>query len=302
MDVAEELDRFLAEDLGSGDWASRAIAGQDPVRARIISRGHYILAGASEVSLLFERGDARVQNACPDGSPVGPGTIVMDIRGPGEAVLSRERTALNLLTIMSGVATSTSAMVEKARSANPNVIIGCTRKTTPGFRYFEKKAVVVGGGWPHRYRLDHSVMIKDNHLTVSGGISRALESLKDAKSPVSNPIRDDISNYSSLYPENALDPWGMVEVEVEDLEQALEAARGGADIIMLDNMDPPLARECADAIRGVRPEILIEVSGGIKLDNVERYAPIADIISSGWIVLGAPAADMSMEIILPDQH
>jgi nicotinate-nucleotide pyrophosphorylase (carboxylating) len=173
---------------------------------------------------------------------------------------------------MSGIATTTGAIVRECRKFNPNVRIAATRKTTPGFRVYEKKAVVMGGGDPHRYRLDDAIMIKDNHLRVVGSINQAVAKAKSV-------------SFTK-----------KIEVEVVTIEQAVEAAKAGADIIMLDNMSPEKVEVAFLAVKRLNDRLLVEVSGGLTPENAHKFARHADILSIGWITHSARAIDFNLEI------
>jgi len=200
---------------------------------------------------------------------------VMELSGSARAILSAERTVLNIMMRMSGIATETSKLVEATKKVNSKIRIACTRKTTPGFRYFEKKAVALGGGDTHRFRLDDMILIKDNHLSIIGGVR---EAVKQAR------LKTSFSK--------------KIEVEVENPEQALEAALAGADIIMFDNMPPEEAKKTLELLeeRGLREKVLIELSGGITPENIEKYSALnVDIISMGYITHSARALDLSLD-------
>jgi nicotinate-nucleotide pyrophosphorylase (carboxylating) len=173
---------------------------------------------------------------------------------------------------MSGIATATRNVLWSCQKTNPNIIIAATRKTTPGFRCYQKKAVALGGGDPHRNRLDDAVLIKDNHLAIVGSITEAVRRAKEV-------------SFTK-----------KVEVEVISLSGAEEAARAGADIILLDNMSPPQAKECAEAIRAIDERALVEASGGITPDTAPAYAEAVDIISLGWLTHSSRAIDFSLDI------
>jgi len=315
MDIKIELERLLAEDLGKGDITSQAVFSDERIKARIVPREECILAGIEEASILFGMGDCVVEGEIADGQRISPGGIVMNISGLATEVLSRERLALNIISCMSGVATTTARMVKRARSVNPDVLVAATRKTTPGFRFFEKKAVFLGGGWPHRYRLDHSYMIKDNHLQAAGSVKEAISRSKRARkerfgtskptdgvqgnvksNPLRNPLLEEIPQLVNLYRNELFDPAGIIEVEADTMEGAVAAAKEGAEIVLLDNMDPELAKKSARAVKDVNPNVLIEISGGISEQNLILYAPFADIISSSALTQGQ-RADFSLEVM-----
>jgi nicotinate-nucleotide pyrophosphorylase (carboxylating) len=164
-------------------------------------------------------------------------------------------------------------LVDKCQEVNPNIRIACTRKTTPGFRYYEKKAVVIGGGDSHRYRLDDEILIKDNHIKLVGGVKNALRRMKKV-------------GFTK-----------KIEIEVETEKDALVAAKEGANIIMLDNMKPQDVKKAAGNIRKRNKDIIIEVSGNITPDNILDYAPYPDVISLGWLTHSYRSKNFSMEII-----
>jgi nicotinate-nucleotide pyrophosphorylase (carboxylating) len=173
---------------------------------------------------------------------------------------------------LSGIATLTRSLVDKCRKVNPKVRVAATRKTTPGFRYFEKKAVLIGGGDSHRMGLYDAILIKNNHIRLAGGVKESLK--RAAKGSLAM----------------------KVEIEVETPEQAFVALENGADIIMLDNFGPEEARMLAHRLKKAKPKILIEVSGGIRPDNIEKYAAAADIVSLGWLTHSVHSIDFSMKI------
>lgn len=203
--------------------------------------------------------------------------MILSARGPARSLLGVERTLLNLLSHMSGVATATADLVAIAqKESRGGIRVACTRKTLPGLRYFEKRAVQLGGGDTHRLRLDDAVLIKDNHLALSGSIT---ESVRKAKETVSFTKK--------------------VEVEVTTPDQAVEAAKAGADIVLLDNMTPDKVERTVAMLKAknLRDRILVEASGGIRKENLASYAKTGvDVISVGTITHSAPAIDMSMEI------
>ena len=273
----EKIREALEEDLGFGDITSSLVVPEDIVaEAEVVAKEEGVLAGVEEASFVFKLLGCRVLKAMEDGSPVGPGDVVLRVEGPARALLAAERTALNFLMRMSGIATATAELIRKARQANPKVRVAATRKTAPGLRYFDKKAVELGGGDTHRLRLDDCVLIKDNHIAIVGNVA---EAVRKAKQTVSFTKK--------------------VEVEVEKPEDALKAARAGADIIMLDNFT---VEDVVKALRmleeaGLRSTVLIEASGRITADNVAQYAATGvDIISCGYLTHSARALDFSMRI------
>jgi len=173
---------------------------------------------------------------------------------------------------MSGIATATHAIIRECHKHNPQVKIAATRKTTPGFRQYEKKAVQLGGGDPHRYRLDDAILIKDNHLRVVGSIPQAVSKAK------------------------AVSFTKKVEIEVSTTEQAVEAAKAGADIVMLDNMRPEQVEVAYLAVKRLNDQVLVEVSGGLTPETAPLYAKYADILSLGWITHSARAMHFNLEV------
>jgi nicotinate-nucleotide pyrophosphorylase (carboxylating) len=264
---------FLKEDIGSGDITSELLIPEDATaRGRISAKEEAVLAGAGEAAAVFRELGAKAALKKKDGQRVKPGDVVLEISGPARALLAGERLALNFIMRMSGIATITNDLLTKCRKVNPKVRIAATRKTTPGFREFEKRAVVLGGGDPHRFGLDDAILIKDNHIKIAGGVVQALKRAKK-------------SSFTK-----------KIEIEVESEKDALAAIRAGADIIMLDNFSPKDAERAYKNIKRTNPKVVVEVSGGIKPGNIALYASAADIISLGWITHSVKAADFSMSI------
>jgi nicotinate-nucleotide pyrophosphorylase (carboxylating) len=271
--VMDEIDRFLREDLGKeGDITSDALFTKQTARAIIISKEDCIVAGLEEAGQVFQRVGAIAISLVKDGSIVKKSKIVVEIKGPVRSILKGERLALNIIGRMSGIATETNKIVKRCHKINPKVTIAATRKTTPGFRIFEKKAIVLGGGKPHRYGLYDAVLIKDNHLRIIGSVE---EAIKTVTSKIQNKI---------------------IEIEVENESDALSAAKMNVDIIMLDNLDPGTGKIIAHKIREINPSILIEVSGGITRENIDKYASFADRISLGYLTHSIKNKDFSLEI------
>lgn len=271
--MRSKIHEYLREDIGSGDITSELLVPPDQkARGRIITKERCVLAGAAEASEVFKELGARAVMRRKDGASVKNGDFILSVSGPARSLLAGERLALNFLMRMSGIATVTSDMVERCRKVNPTIRVAATRKTVPGFREFEKKAVVLGGGDPHRFGLDDAILIKDNHIRIAGGV---LEALKRAKR----------SSFTK-----------KIEIEVECEKDALAAADAGADIVMLDNFSPDEARGIYAKIKKRCPDIIVEVSGGITPENIVRYADAADIISIGWITHSVRSVDFSMSI------
>ncbi len=269
----DEIDRFLKEDLGKeGDITSDALFTKQTARAIIISKEDCIVAGLEESRQVFKKIGATATSLVKDGSVVKKGTIVVEIEGPARSILKGERLALNIIGRMSGIATETKKIVERCHKINPRVMIAATRKTTPGFRIFEKKAIILGGGEPHRYGLYDAILIKDNHLKIIGSVDAAI---KRVKGKVRNKI---------------------IEIEVENESDALSAAKMNVDVIMLDNFDSRTGKIITRKIREINPSIIIEVSGGITEKNIDKYASFADRISLGYLTHSIKNKDFSLEI------
>ncbi|MGH9909503.1 MAG: carboxylating nicotinate-nucleotide diphosphorylase [Nitrososphaerales archaeon] len=269
------LAEFLKEDIGRGDITS-AILPNVKAKAEIICKERAVVAGLKEACILFELVRCKAKNLVGEGSFVKPNTPIITITGNAKAILSAERTALNILMRMSGIATETRRFVDEVQKINQNVRIACTRKTSPGFRIFDKRAVKVGGGYMHRMRLDEMVLIKDNHLAITGSIKKAIKTAREIHRTRSK-----------------------IEVEVGSLDEAIEAIEAGTDIIMLDNLTPRQVRSVVDALKkkGLRKKVMIEVSGGVTHKNAKQYAAAdIDMISIGSLTHSVKAVDMSLAI------
>ena len=266
--------RALAEDLGqAGDITTDSIVAESQEGVgEIVARVRGRVAGL-EVALLAFRlldSDTAIEVCRPDGADVEASQVLARVRGRARALLTGERTALNLLGRMCGIATATRDVV--ARLEGLPTRIAATRKTTPGLRALEKYAVRVGGGLSHRYGLHDAVLIKDNHVALAGGIAPAVE---QARKGAGHTVR--------------------IEVEVDTLDQLDEVLELGVDIVLLDNMDDETLRE---AVRRSRGRVLTEASGGIRPDSVRAVAETGvDIISLGWLTHSAPALDVALDII-----
>ena len=264
---------FLAEDVGRGDRTTQAVVRSDAVgSARIEARSSMVVAGLEMAEACFEllgEGAVKFTAESADGTARQPGDVIARLDGDMRPILTAERTALNLLGRLSGIATLTSRYMRAVSATRATVVD--TRKTTPGLRRLEKDAVRAGGGRNHRWGLDDGILIKDNHIAVAGSVASALRAAKhDAQHGLA------------------------IEVEVGDLREFQEAVDEGADLILLDNMPPEMVAEAA--LRA--PEgVLLEASGGITLDNVAAYAEAgADLISIGALTHSAPACDVSLEV------
>jgi len=262
----------LAEDLGrAGDITTTAVVPADArFRGVVAARQPGTVSGTAVAALAFRLLDPaiRVTVERPDGSRVTPGDTVLRLDGPARAVITAERTALNFLCHLSGIATCTATLVDAARPHKARIT--CTRKTTPGLRALEKHAVRAGGGVSHRFGLDDGILIKDNHVAMAGGVAPAIRAAKRA---VGHMVR--------------------IEVEVDTLEQLAEALEEGPDAILLDNMPPETLRQ---AVRLIAGRAVSEASGRITAETVPAIAAAGvDIISAGWITHSAPALDLGLD-------
>src|SRR5512136_2871573 len=271
--MRSRLQEFLKEDIGSGDVTSELVVPLDETaRGRIICKEPCVLAGVAEASEVFKELGAGTVRSRKDGTKAKKGDVVLEVKGSARAILTGERLALNFVMRMSGIATLTADLTAACRKVNPKVRIAATRKTTPGFREFEKKAVLIGGGDPHRYALDDSILIKDNHIRLAGGVEEALKRAR----------RGSFTK--------------KIEIEVENPKDARTALVNGADIIMLDNFKPKALQKLSKELKSKRPDVMIEASGGIRPENVRKFAPGADIISLGWLTHSVKSIDFSMDV------
>lgn len=276
--LEQKLLRFVEEDIGHGDVTTfYTVPRGTLVQAEVIAKEKGVLAGVEEASVLLDMFRLQHRVLVNDGSKIAEKKKILHIEGDAATLLSIERTLLNLLSRMSGIATATNRLVEKIHRAGHKTCVACTRKTASGLAYFDKKAVIIGGGDPHRSGLDDMVLIKDNHIAVAGTVKEAIKRVHQAVS------------FSK-----------KIEVEVSSVDEALEAAREGIDILMLDNFTP---RQAEDAIkqlkdRGLRDKITVEASGGITEQNVLDYAATGvDIVSLGEITQSVRALDLSLTIV-----
>jgi nicotinate-nucleotide pyrophosphorylase (carboxylating) len=272
MDRTDFLLRLaLEEDIGPGDVTARTTVGPEARgRASVFGREPFVLSGSRPFRRIFELLDpsVAVDARFRDGASIGPNAVVFALEGPARSLLTGERTALNFLQRLCGIATLTRKMAEAI--AGTGCVLLDTRKTTPLWRSFEKEAVLHGGGKNHRFGLFDGILIKDNHLAAAGGVGQAVR-LARASAPHTLKI----------------------EVEVETLAQLEEALSAGADVVLLDNFSPGLLKE---AVRLTGRRALLEASGGITLQNIREIAQTGvDFISSGAITHSARAIDLTME-------
>ncbi len=273
------LINFLNEDIGTGDITSNILIDEKiEANAKIICKteGEVVISGLSEAKTIFDICDCNSTLLVNDGDILKKGISVMNILGPARSILKAERTALNLIMHMSGISTKTSQFIKRMGEFSNFVSISSTRKTSPGLRYFDKKSVVLGGGISHRLRLDQLILIKDNHIAIVGSVDKSIQLIK--------------SRFGSSR---------KIECEVSDYSGLVDAIKLGADIVMLDNFTPELVRDSMEKIKnlGIRNQVIIEVSGGITLDNIYEYASsMPDVISVGSLTHSFQSVDFSLEI------
>ncbi len=277
--LTEMARRALSEDLIYGDRTTEALFSH-PIRAVgcVIAKEKLTVAGLNLLAAVFQCLDPKtgVDVKIATGQTAGEGDVIAFVFADGRALLKGERTALNFMQRMSGIATTTRRFVEK--TAKSRVHIADTRKTTPGLRAIEKEAVLAGGGWNHRFHLGDMVLIKDNHIALAGGIAAAI---RQVRSTLSHPLK--------------------IEVEATNEAEVREALSEGCDLILLDNLSIAAIKKCVAMIRNESPATLIEVSGGVTLDNVAAIAHCGvDVISVGALTHSSPAVDISMDIAVEE--
>ena len=298
---SEEIDelvrRALAEDIGSGDVTTVATVSPKAVaNARIFARQTLVCAGLPIAAKVFRTLDPQMQveSRHNDGSFVENGAELMWLAGSARAILTGERTALNFLAHLCGIATLTRRFVEQLSGTRTR--IRDTRKTIPGLRGLEKYAVKTGGGANHRFGLYDAILLKENHVALAGGVSKALDKAHahaSAKAPAPRT--------ASAYDAAGMDPEMMgpgplpVQIEVRNERELREAIGAGAEAVLLDNMSLEEALRCVGLARVLRNDCLVEISGGITLENAREYAETgADFLSSGALTHSAPAANLSL--------
>jgi nicotinate-nucleotide pyrophosphorylase (carboxylating) len=275
--VSEEelrlIDLALEEDRGAGDWTTRwVVPARTRGHARIVAKADGVIAGLAIACTVFSRLDLRVEitSTVSDGTVVRDGDVVCTIRGPARTILTGERTALNFMQRLSGIATQTRKFVDAVAGTEAKILD--TRKTTPGWRSLEKAAVKAGGGENHRFGLFDMVLIKENHIQIAGGVAEAVKRVRD-------------SNTKSL----------RVEVEVRNKEELRAALDAGCDIILLDNMDVQAIREAVRVIKQRAPQIQTEASGNMTIERVRAVAETGvDFISVGALTHSVTALDLSL--------
>jgi nicotinate-nucleotide pyrophosphorylase (carboxylating) len=275
-EILGSIGEFLAEDIGRGDITTQSTV-ENEVRGlgRFLAKEYLVICGLEVAEAVFVHLDAEiseVETSFNEGDEVEEGTVFATLKGYADVLLTGERVALNLLQRMSGIATLTRQYVRAVEGTKAQIVD--TRKTTPGLRMLEKYAVTIGGGKNHRMGLDDGVLIKDNHISLAGGITEAVVAAKQ--------------KVGHLH---------KIEVEVTNWAQLREAIEAGADIVMLDNQTPDEAAKLADMSRNLNPNVLIEASGNMDLDRVRSFAEAGvDLISVGRITHSARAVDISFKI------
>lgn len=268
------IDLALDEDHLALDATSQAFFEGHEMEAYLLAKQPLVVAGLALVPAVFERVDPRVaiEMKVVDGQRVEEGTILGELRGDAASLLLGERTALNFLQRMCGIATKTARYVEALDNAQ--IRLADTRKTLPGFRELDKYAVRCGGGANHRFSLSGGVMVKDNHITAAGGVAEA------------------VARVRRIAPHTL-----KIEVEVSNLAQTREAIAAGADIIMFDNMTTEAMREASAVVRAAAPNVLLEVSGNVTIERLPELGTLdVDVVSTGAITHSIEAADISMKL------
>ncbi|MFX1566341.1 MAG: carboxylating nicotinate-nucleotide diphosphorylase [Promethearchaeota archaeon] len=274
--ILRKFYEMLDEDIGFGDITTSAlITPSQRALARVFTRQRGVIAGINIAYTILRDFDCTVTIKKNDGDQVSANTTLFTVKGSASTLLTIERTLLNLLQRMCGIATATAHLVKLARSTNPQVRVAATRKTAPLLRLFDKLAVIIGGGDPHRWHLDDAILIKDNHLEFYSNLTDAIIQARQNASFTSS-----------------------IEIEVTSRSEALAAATANPDIILLDNMSPEKVKSIVNALRQSHPQILLEVSGNITSTNIQDYAQTGvDVISVGWITHSVPALNLSMDIL-----
>lgn len=275
-EMLASIGEFLAEDIGRGDITTTAtVPPETRGVGRFLAKEDLVLCGLDVAEAVFFHLDpesSELEAAYNEGDEIKSGTVFASLKGFADVLLVGERTALNLIQRMSGIATLTRQFVKAVEGTKAYIVD--TRKTTPGLRMLEKYAVTIGGGRNHRMGLDDGVLIKDNHIALAGGITEAVRAAK-----------------------NSAGHLHKIEVEVSNWAQLREAINAGAEIVMLDNQTPDETAKLVQMARGMNPAVLIEASGGIDLDRVRSFAEAGvDLISVGQLTHSARAVDISFKI------
>lgn len=264
--------RWLEEDGAFEDATTQAVIPEGAkARGWIEAKGPLVVAGLEPAAAVLEATGCQVDIHADEGDRVEAGTRLAEVRGPARGILAGERVTLNLLMHLSGIATLTRQVVDAVEAVNPRCKVLATRKTTPGLRALEHAAVVAGGGAPHREDLTSAILIKENHLaflTVPEAVQAARRHTEGL----------------------------FVMVEAEDLEEATAVARAGADGVLLDNFPAKGLEDVVELLKQLKPDLVVEASGNLTLDNVASYAEHVDRVSLGSLTHSAPAADVSLKL------
>ena len=273
--MKEKLLAFLKEDIGQGDITSHLVVQEGVLaEADVIAKAKGVVAGIEEARILLEAIGLSCRQLVKDGDKVEPGVTLMHVEGKARDILTVERTLLNIVSRMSGIATETRALQDRLMSAGFKARVASTRKVAPGLLYLDKRAVAIGGGDPHRLHLDDLILIKDNHKVLAGGIAEAVRRAR----------RGAFTK--------------KIEAEVTSAEEAVQAVEAGADIVMFDNMTPAEIKGVIEQLR--EKGVIFEASGGINAANILEYASSgADILSLGSLTHSTKALDVSLELKAP---
>jgi nicotinate-nucleotide pyrophosphorylase (carboxylating) len=275
--LEEKLAKMLDEDIGQGDVTTQAtIPPNLNVKAKVIAREEGVAAGVEEAIILAEYLGLRAEAKTCDGKKIKNEQVLIEVSGDAQTILSAERTMLNLLSRMSGIATITRKFTDQLQKAGMKTRIAATRKCAPGLLYFDKKAVIIGNGEPHRLHLDDMILLKDNHISIVGSPE---EAIKKAKANASFTKK--------------------IEIEVAKVSDVLKVAQAGADVIMLDNFSVEQVKETVHLLKkaGFLGKVILEASGRITAQNLIDYAKATvDIISMGELTHSVRALDISLEI------
>lgn len=294
--ITDLIARALTEDVGTGDvTVAAAVPAHAAGRAHIVAKEGLVCAGLPVAEQVFRTLDPEIDVECRarDGQLMRPGQDVLHLSGTAAAILTGERTALNFLGRLSGIATMTHRFAEQL--AGTRAKIRDTRKTTPGLRLLEKYAVRIGGGTNHRMGLYDAILLKENHISLAGGVKAALDQAHSYASSQMKPRAMTAYEAVGSAPISGEADSLPIQIEVRNEEELREALAAGAESVLLDNMTPDQARQCVTMVRNVRPACIVEISGGINLSNARAYAETgADFLSSGALTHSVPNADFSL--------
>jgi len=292
--VRRLIETALEEDVGAGDATVLAtIPAKATGKARILAREDLICAGLPMAERVFRALDPemKIELRVQEGDLVSKGQVLLHLDGKARAILTGERASLNFLGRLCGIATLVHRFVEKISGTRAR--IRDTRKTTPGLRLLEKYAVKTGGGTNHRIGLYDAILLKENHIALAGGVKPALDQANAYAALHAKPGA--LTAYEEAVPARATDTVLPIQIEVRNEHELREALSAGAESVLLDNMTPAQAKQSVALARSLQPECIIEISGGITLENVRAYAETgADFLSSGSLTHSAPAADISL--------